>query len=93
MRAVLPLLANEHPPPLMGAVSMEVTSLDGVVHRVSDAVIAGSNTGRYQADCGTTFLPTAMTEPDATDYCPLCHARQPPRRRRGGRKPRWPSHP
>ena len=56
------------------ASSLSVTSVDGVVHLVQDAVIAGYNTGRYPAMCGTTFIPAAMTEPDGTDSCPLCCA-------------------
>ncbi|WP_214405404.1 hypothetical protein [Pseudonocardia lacus] len=54
-----------------------VTSQGGVVHLVSDAVIATCDAGRYVAACGATFIPAAMTEPDGTDDCPLCRARQP----------------
>lgn len=73
-------------------VTLHVTSLDGVVHLVTDAVIAGSDTGRYVAACGTTFMPAAMAEPDGAHDCPLCRAQQPPRRPRRWREPRWRSH-
>jgi hypothetical protein len=56
--------------------SPHVTSLDGVVHLVPDAVIATCDAGLYVAACGATFMPAAMTEPDGTDDCPLCRAPQ-----------------
>lgn len=68
-------------PPWMPAVTMEVTSLDGVVHLVPDAAIAGSDTGRYAAVCGSVFMPAALAGPDGADACPLCRTR--PARRRG----------
>jgi hypothetical protein len=52
-----------------------ITSSTGIVHVVPDAVIATCTEGRYAATCGASFTPAAMTEPDCTDDCPLCHAR------------------
>ena len=56
----------------MSAGTAQVTSLDGVNHRVPEAVIACCGTGRYQAVCGAFFMPAAMVGPDGTRDCPLC---------------------
>lgn len=69
--------------PRTTAISLFVTSSDGVVHLVPDAVIATCDGGRYAAACGAAFIPAAMTEPDGADDCPLCRAAQlPPTRHR-----------